>query len=185
MLTDVVEVFHSMHGAFLMIRRDLDSANDGVVLSGVDMPARSITRGVVIVADHPRFIVDLANASAEGIVSADILATSTAPLPIAPGDAVLCWVNSNDPTHAVILGRIGPSKLETEQPQDLHDQEREEPPKKVPDTLIIEAKQSITLRVGDGSITIREDGKILIKGKDLVSHAQRVNRIKGGAVSIN
>ena len=54
-----------------------------------------------------------------------------------------------------------------------------------PDTLVVEAKHSLTLRVGDGSITIREDGKILIKGKDLVSHAQRMNRIKGGAVSIN
>jgi len=43
----------------------------------------------------------------------------------------------------------------------------------------------VCLRVGDGSITIREDGKVLIKGKDLVSHAQRMNRIKGGAVSIN
>ena len=29
------------------------------------------------------------------------------------------------------------------------------------------------------------DGKILIKGKDLVSHAQRTNRIKGGSVAIN
>jgi len=43
----------------------------------------------------------------------------------------------------------------------------------------------MTLRVGNGSITIRGDGKILIKGSDLVSHAQRTNRIRGGAVSIN
>ena len=55
----------------------------------------------------------------------------------------------------------------------------------IPEVLVLEAKSSITLRVGEGSITIREDGKILIKGKDLVSHAQRMNRIKGGAVSIN
>ncbi len=55
----------------------------------------------------------------------------------------------------------------------------------VSDELVLEAKHSLTLRVGEGSITIREDGKILIKGKDLVSHAQRLNRIKGGAVQIN
>ena len=48
-----------------------------------------------------------------------------------------------------------------------------------------EAKHQLTLRVGEGTISIREDGKILIKGTDLVSHAQRMNRIKGGAVSIN
>jgi hypothetical protein len=54
-----------------------------------------------------------------------------------------------------------------------------------PDSIVLEAKQTLTLRVGDGSITIREDGKILIKGKDLVSHATRTNRIKGGSVQIN
>ena len=53
------------------------------------------------------------------------------------------------------------------------------------DELVIEAKKNLTLKCGEGSITIREDGKILIKGKDLVSHAQRMNRIKGGSVSIN
>lgn len=54
-----------------------------------------------------------------------------------------------------------------------------------PDELVIEAKQNLSLKCGEGSITIRPDGKILIKGKDLVSHAQRMNRIKGGSVSIN
>ena len=59
------------------------------------------------------------------------------------------------------------------------------PPSSVPDTLVLEAERELTLRVGDGSITLRADGKILIQGKDLVSHAQRMNRIKGGSVSIN
>lgn len=57
--------------------------------------------------------------------------------------------------------------------------------KEVPDELVLEAKKRLVLRVGEGSITIRADGKILIKGKDLVSHAKRMNRIKGGAVSLN
>ena len=55
----------------------------------------------------------------------------------------------------------------------------------VPDTLLLEATEELTLRVGDGSITIRKDGKILIKGTDLVSSAKRMNRVKGGAVAIN
>lgn len=53
------------------------------------------------------------------------------------------------------------------------------------DEIVIEAGKSLTLKVGDGSITIREDGRILIKGKDLVSHAKRNNRIRGGSVQIN
>jgi hypothetical protein len=74
--------------------------------------------------------------------------------------------------RGVILGRIGSAAAIG-------------PTSDLPDELTLEAKQSVTLRAGQGSITIREDGKILIKGKDLVSHATRMNRIRGGSVSIN
>ena len=90
---------------------------------------------------------------------------------LAPGDAVLVWRSGREGELPVVLGRIGG--------------EPPVPVSQIPDELLIEAKHSLTLRVGAGSVTIREDGKILIKGKDLVSHAQRLNRIKGGAVQIN
>jgi hypothetical protein len=83
-----------------------------------------------------------------------------------PGDEVLFWHPGSAAT-GVILGRIG-SRSET-----------------TTDSLIIEARENLTLRCGEGSITIRKDGRILIKGKDLVSHAHRANRIRGGSVAIN
>jgi hypothetical protein len=84
------------------------------------------------------------------------------------------WRDSLASDSGVILGRIAPGRAPPEpEASDMSDE------------LIIEAKKNLTLKCGDGSITIREDGKILIKGKDLVSHAQRLNRIRGGAVSIN
>jgi hypothetical protein len=89
------------------------------------------------------------------------------PLQLAPRDTVLVWRPDPHTPRGVLLGRVGLS----------HAEPAEE--------VVIEAGHSLVLRVGDGSITIREDGRILIKGKDLVSHAQRMNRIKGGAVSIN
>ncbi len=101
-----------------------------------------------------------------------LVTTDTAPPVMAPGDEVLAWTPAPG-TRAVVLGRIGPSRALTPEPDAL------------PETLLLQARHSMTLRVGEGSITIREDGKILIKGKDLVSHAQRINRIKGGAVAIN
>jgi hypothetical protein len=105
----------------------------------------------------------------------DVLVTTEAAAPVmVAGDQVLTWAPPGG-TGAVVLGRIGPSRGLT--PDAL--------PEELPDTVTLEAKHSLELRVGEGSITIREDGKILIKGKDLVSHAQRMNRIKGGAVSIN
>ena len=98
----------------------------------------------------------------------DVLDTgANPPLQLAPRDTVLLWRPDAHAERGVILGRVGLS----------HAEPAEE--------VVIEAEHSLTLRVGDGSITIRDDGKILIKGKDLVSHAQRMNRIKGGAVSIN
>lgn len=82
-------------------------------------------------------------------------------------------------SRGVVLGRLATPAIIAE--WERADAARDE----APDTLVLEAKESLTLRVGDGAITIRADGKILIKGKDLVSHAKNVNRIKGGAVSIN
>ncbi|HEY2852766.1 MAG TPA: hypothetical protein VGJ18_07980 [Gemmatimonadaceae bacterium] len=105
-------------------------------------------------------------------IECDVLHTAPTPLLVAPGDAVLVWRPGNG-DRAVVLGRVGPSAATTQRPAP-----------NAPDELVLEATNSLTLRVGDGSITIR-DGKILIKGTDLVSHAQRMNRIKGGAVSIN
>lgn len=99
-----------------------------------------------------------------------VLHTSDGPPPrLAPGDAVLVWLSGDD---GVVLGRIGGSRAAAK-------------PKEKPEELVIEAKKGLTLRCGDGSITLRADGKILIKGQDLVSHARRLNRIKGGSVAIN
>ena len=90
------------------------------------------------------------------------------PLTLAPRDKVLFWQPDGNANRGIVLGRIGLGHAS-----------------ETPASLLLEASDELTLRVGDGSITIRADGKILIKGKDLVSHAQRTNRIKGGSVAIN
>lgn len=51
--------------------------------------------------------------------------------------------------------------------------------------IIIEGKAEIVLKCGEGSITLRKDGKIIIKGTHLLSRASGPNRIKGGSVQIN
>ena len=47
------------------------------------------------------------------------------------------------------------------------------------------AKERIELRVGKASISMAADGHITIRGTDLVSHASRSNRIRGGSVNLN
>ena len=144
---------------------------------------RSLLRGTVAIVDDGAIMVRVPQGQEDVIVSAALLVTSALPVPLRVGDAVLCFAESCDVDHLLIIGRIdgprGPGKEES-------------PPRvaagasgDVADSLVLEAKESLTIRVGDGSITLRQDGKVLIKGKDLVSHAQRVNRIKGGSVAIN
>jgi hypothetical protein len=96
------------------------------------------------------------------------LYASDAGLTLAVGDEVLVLPRSGG--TGVVVGRIGPSRGAAPA---------------IPDELVIEAGASLTLRVGGGSITLREDGRILIKGSDLVSHAARLNRIRGGSVEVN
>jgi hypothetical protein len=51
--------------------------------------------------------------------------------------------------------------------------------------IVLSAQQEVVLRCGKASITLTTDGKVAIKGADIVSTAGRVNRIRGGAVKIN
>ena len=93
---------------------------------------------------------------------------------LAPGDIVLVWCPDRESgERPVIIGRVGSAKSCLSR--------KEEPPCH----LVLEAREHLSLKCGEGSITIRSDAKILIQGKDLVSRALRTNRIKGGAVSIN
>ncbi|MBI3776149.1 MAG: hypothetical protein HY273_11465 [Gammaproteobacteria bacterium] len=51
--------------------------------------------------------------------------------------------------------------------------------------VVIEADDEIELKCGQGSITIRKDGKIVVKGTNLLSQSTGSHRIRGGSVSIN
>jgi hypothetical protein len=143
-----------------------------------------ISRATVVGSAGGRLVVEYHDGDAVRVECALLHVSAEAPAVPAIGDAVLVWVEPGPAHRGVILGRImehGRAGAEGST-TDRADGEDAQP---LPDTLVLEARRSLTLRVGDGSITIRHDGKILIKGKDLVSHAQRINRIKGGSVAIN
>ncbi len=62
-----------------------------------------------------------------------------------------------------------------------------EPPSAHPpkERVLIEALAELVLKCGAGSITLREDGKIVLRGTHLLSRASGPIRIKGGHVEIN
>ena len=49
----------------------------------------------------------------------------------------------------------------------------------------LSAKTELVLRCGEASITLTKEGKILIRGKYVLSHSSGANRIRGGSVEIN
>jgi hypothetical protein len=51
--------------------------------------------------------------------------------------------------------------------------------------VVIEGQDEIVLRCGEASITLRRDGKVMVRGTYVETQAKGVNRIKGGAVKIN
>jgi hypothetical protein len=51
--------------------------------------------------------------------------------------------------------------------------------------VVIEGKDEIVLQCGQASITLRRNGKVIIKGTYVESHASGTQRIKGGSVQIN
>jgi Domain of unknown function (DUF6484) len=52
-------------------------------------------------------------------------------------------------------------------------------------TVILEGKEEIVLRCGQGSLTIRADGQVVIKGTRLMSKASETNKVRGSSVLIN
>ena len=157
---------------------EMTAVNTMQLLVEREMEGRQIARARVVLV-HEDDTVSVMNDAGGMHLRCDVLQSGDGPgLRLAEADTVLLWQPASEDARGVILGRIGPSHA----PAPEHELEAGN---EIPDTLVIEARKNLTLRVGDGSVTIREDGKILIKGKDLVSHAQRTNRIKGGSVAIN
>lgn len=53
------------------------------------------------------------------------------------------------------------------------------------ETVTIEAGRELVLRCGQASIRLRRDGRVEVRGVDVVSRASRANWIKGGSVALN
>ncbi|WIG94366.1 DUF6484 domain-containing protein [Myxococcus sp. SDU36] len=51
--------------------------------------------------------------------------------------------------------------------------------------VVIEGQDEVVLKCGEASITLRRNGKVIVKGTSLESRASGPHRIKGGTVEIN
>ena len=51
--------------------------------------------------------------------------------------------------------------------------------------VTVEARDELVLRCGEASVSLRADGKVVVRGTHIVSHSTGPHRIKGGSLSIN
>ncbi len=132
----------------------------------------SIRRGVVgEVLEDGLVRVTTGGESPLGVLC-DVLQTPAQPsLELTPGQLVLVLLPVADDDLGCILGTPGPY-----QPRGAADP---------PDRVVVEAKGELVLKCGDSSLTMAGNGKILMKGVDIVTRAKRNHKIKAGTVAIN
>ena len=58
-------------------------------------------------------------------------------------------------------------------------------PEPVPATLRLEASDRVEIQCGESALTMDAEGRVLLKGKDIVTRAKRTQKIRGGTVHIN
>ncbi len=91
------------------------------------------------------------------------------------GAEVALLFQGGDPAKPLIVGRIV------------------DPAKKAPSTQVfrdgelvrVVGNERVELRCGKSSITMHKDGRIIIRGTYLTSHASATNRIRGASVNLN
>jgi hypothetical protein len=52
-------------------------------------------------------------------------------------------------------------------------------------TQVISARDTLTLRCGKASITLTADGRVTIRGTDILTRAEGANRMQGASVQLN
>ena len=129
------------------------------------------------------------NPSGTPIPARSLLATPSSPCDDSNalvGSAVLLVFENEDPALPIICGivrkRLQPRPtvpvvtLDKSSVRDVLVDGRQ---------LVFSAQQQILLRCGKSSVLLRRDGKIVIRGTNLLSRSSGVNRIKGGSIDLN
>lgn len=134
----------------------------------VDLETQPLVRAKVVKLLSNGGIVVSLNRQPFGELVCDVVHAIGSPsLMLAEGDSVLVLLPSDRDTRGSVLGKVGPYKANQKNQVDIL------------------ADDKITLRCGKGSITIEKSGRILLKGVEIVSRAEKGNRIRGASIKLN
>jgi hypothetical protein len=98
------------------------------------------------------------------------------------GCEVALLFEGGDPKLPLVIGKIQQARKSTS------DQDQDESANRAEldgESIVLSARQNITLKCGKASITLTKAGKVVIRGAYLLNRSSGVNRIKGGSVQIN
>jgi hypothetical protein len=117
----------------------------------------------------------------DGQIFVDFVQNPLGPLPartltedLHVGAKVLLTFDGGDPTRPIVLGIIyDRSRV---QGRTLHLRASR---------IVLEADNELSLKCGEGAFEARRDGRVSVKGRDVVSHASRTNKVRGATVQIN
>jgi hypothetical protein len=105
---------------------------------------------------------------------------------------VLLAFDRGDPSQPIVVGLIQAAEESPFQALLATPREASPPEPKAPrearldgQRVVLEGKREVVLQCGEASLTLRSDGKVLIRGAYVETYSKGVNRIKGGAVKIN
>lgn len=178
-----------------MAKPELDNSG-GVSTTNQILPGEIIIGSLVAVDNEHRPLVDFA----ENITDAPLLALTTVEVhkKHIGRQVALLFANGN-PKSPVIMGLIH-SPLDLILENHMHDAQAENGAaadvnlpisvnagdlKVDGKKIVIEAADEIEFKCGESSIVLTKAGKIIIRGKYLLSRSSGVNRIMGGSVQVN
>lgn len=98
------------------------------------------------------------------------------------GRDVVVVCEGGDPSRPIIIGVLQREGLETASEPAI------QPPTEAQvdgRRLVLSAHEEVVLRCGDASITLTRAGKVLIRGRYVLSQSSGYNRIKGASIDIN
>lgn len=108
-------------------------------------------------------------------------ACPVAPLEGAVGRRVVLLFEDADPERPIVVAWVadaphGAARGDAGAPSEVRVDGRR---------IVVAGESEIELRTGKASLTLTADGKILLKGVSVLSHAKGMNRIRGAAVRVN
>jgi hypothetical protein len=152
----------------------LDQLIDRMSPANGQMAPAKIVRGIIVDFLESGEVMVQVPADVTTPFRCDLLETSAnVMLQLNLGDQVIVMSPDGPEANGIILGRVG--RYRVPQPQ----------ASQPPDHTVIEAREMLTLKCGESSVDLRKDGKLMIRGKDILTRAKRSQRIKGGTVAIN